>query len=523
VTAATVEQSDAPRASTQTLRAGGRGSTVPAAVLVIVFVGWLLRCWPLLVHGPLGPPVGYDEGVYFAASALLARGHVIYRDFVLVHPPGLEYLAAPLSLLGRPSTAFGIARVGMTFVGALNIFLVAKLAYRTLGRWPAIVAAGLYAVQYDVVLTERSILLEPLVNAFCLGAALFWLRERDENFRGRDSSAWIAGALLGCALGVYLWAGFALIACLATARPGRWRQDVTRLLIGAAAAFTTVILPMFVLAPAAFVREVFIFHLRRAPEGALGLTARLEAVFFDPAHAAREWSHLVITVLALAGLAVVVRRGRNSRVLRFAAVWYIVTVVAFLVSESFYSHYLANLAPAAALLAAGVTREILQTNAQRDASRGRFVLGASAAALCVSLVISSAATAYNGSKSSDDLERVAAALEGRKSCVFSFEPAWTLAAERLPSVASVGPVAVDPYAAQLEAVVRADRSYPTTKAAFSDAASLQVLARPLARCGVVVLGARGREQLGRSFSSFRDNFVRVAATSKRGPDVWVRR
>src|SRR3982750_2171102 len=103
--------------------------TIVAALGLIALGGWVLRAAPLLrTGGALGFPIDYDEGVYFAASALLFKGILPYRDFVFVHPPGLLYFLGLTSMFG--AGGFAAARVVATIVGAINIFLVGWIVMR---------------------------------------------------------------------------------------------------------------------------------------------------------------------------------------------------------------------------------------------------------------------------------------------------------------------------------------------------------------------------------------------------------
>ena len=59
------------------------------------------RLWPVLHGGGLFGLAGYDDGVYESAADAVVSGRLPYRDFLLLHPPGLIYLLAPFALLGR--------------------------------------------------------------------------------------------------------------------------------------------------------------------------------------------------------------------------------------------------------------------------------------------------------------------------------------------------------------------------------------------------------------------------------------
>src|SRR3954452_5911526 len=91
----------------------------------------------------------YDEGVYFSAAASLLAGRLPYRDFVLLHPPGIMLALAPFAELGRLTSdrdALAVARVAWLLVGALNAALAARVA-GVLGKWAALVA-GLFAATW---------------------------------------------------------------------------------------------------------------------------------------------------------------------------------------------------------------------------------------------------------------------------------------------------------------------------------------------------------------------------------------
>jgi 4-amino-4-deoxy-L-arabinose transferase-like glycosyltransferase len=148
---------------------------------------------------------------------LLVRGHVPYRDFVFVHPPGITYLLSPVAWL-RPERGFEVARLAMTLVGAFSIFLVGRLALRNMGAAPAIVAALVYATYPEAVALEHGVFLEPLMNVFLLCAMTLWLKEGEGETEQRDSARWWAlgaGLLCGVALAVKLTAAVAVLAFLA--------------------------------------------------------------------------------------------------------------------------------------------------------------------------------------------------------------------------------------------------------------------------------------------------------------------
>jgi len=110
--------------------------------VVVALVGVLafaVRLWSVLHNGGLSAVLGYDEGVYFGASAGLVHGLVPYRDFVLVHPPGSLLLLSPFAELARvvgDPTAWSGARLFVMLVGSANAMMVTVVGRRA-GRWLA--------------------------------------------------------------------------------------------------------------------------------------------------------------------------------------------------------------------------------------------------------------------------------------------------------------------------------------------------------------------------------------------------
>ena len=123
---------------------------------------------------------GYDDGVYYSSAVAFVHGRMPYRDFLLLHPPGIMLALTPFAALARwtgDSTALAAARLAFIVVGALNTVLVARLARRW-GIASAVVAGTLYAVSSAAAYAERLTLLEPLGTLTVLAAVSLLLRAR---------------------------------------------------------------------------------------------------------------------------------------------------------------------------------------------------------------------------------------------------------------------------------------------------------------------------------------------------------
>src|SRR3954454_24103846 len=84
------------------------------------------RLVPVLHGYGLGALGNYDDGVHFAAAIGLVHGLLPYRDFLLLHPPGVALLLAPFAwladLLGEPD-AMMVARLCWMALAGLNAVL----------------------------------------------------------------------------------------------------------------------------------------------------------------------------------------------------------------------------------------------------------------------------------------------------------------------------------------------------------------------------------------------------------------
>ncbi|MEY4136489.1 MAG: hypothetical protein RL205_617 [Actinomycetota bacterium] len=233
--------------------------------LLIGLVAFGVRLLSVISTGDLRGLLGYDEGVYFSASSGFISGLMPYRDFVLVHPPGVLVALAPFAFIAHFTTdadGWAIARIGVMLLGSLTAVVVYFTA-RRVSRVAGITAGLLYAVWWPAVHVERTTMLEAFVLVGIAGA-LWALRDSDV----RWPRLVLAGALLGCATSTKLWGAVPLIVVvlwLLLAR--RWRSAlvVTASWIGMT---TAIILPFFLLAPSRMFELVMLGQIGRGRGGA---------------------------------------------------------------------------------------------------------------------------------------------------------------------------------------------------------------------------------------------------------------
>jgi alpha-1,2-mannosyltransferase len=342
------------------MRLGGKWGGVirrtwNASALIMLCLGavaFLARLVPVLRGGGLHGVLAYDDGVYFAAAEAFVFGRLPYHDFLMLHPPGIVLVLSPFAWLARASgddsTAFALARLAFMAVGALNAVLVFRVARARLGVVAGIAGGIFYAVWHPAVFAERTTLLEPLVN---LGVLTSLLLLGDPRTASRRRLV-LAGAALGLATAVKLWAVVPLVVLLCWVALRR-RRAVLPYVAGAAAAATVVCLPFFLSAPATMFRLVVLDLLSR-PDNAVPLARRLArmtmAIYLDrfAPHLVLQFAVLLLA-LALVACAVVARRSPNAR--PWCAL--LVAQSALLItSPTYYPHYSTYVAPALALLVA---------------------------------------------------------------------------------------------------------------------------------------------------------------------------
>ncbi|MFT4108171.1 glycosyltransferase 87 family protein, partial [Propionicimonas sp.] len=302
----------------------------------VVAVAFAVRLVPVLAtaDGLLGAP-NYDPSVYYAAAVGFFDGRLPYRDFLLLHPPGIVLLLQPFAALGEwvgDPAAFATARVAVMVGGAASAGLVFVLLRRG-GLLSALTGAGLYAIHPAAAHVERATWLEAPSTLLAL-LALVALRPSAPSVRSWRTV--LAGALLATATLTKLW-GVALLAVvvvwiLAT----RGVRAALAAVLGAAGAAVLVLAPFWSVLPALWTDAVTAQLQRPSVRTDLVLRAGM-LLGMDQATATGLPAALVIglclVVLAVAVLAVRSPSGRLSVCLLAASVGMLLT------TASWYANY----------------------------------------------------------------------------------------------------------------------------------------------------------------------------------------
>lgn len=363
------------------------------ALLALAAVAFAVRLVGVLRGGGLTGDHGFDDSVYFGAAIALVHDKLPYRDFNILHPPGIIYLLSPFAALGGvtgDATAFAIARLGFMVLGAINTVLVGMVA-RTGGRTAAVCAAGLYAVWTVPVNVEHTAWLIAPQTALLL-LALLQLQGPVHALSARRVA--LAGVLIGLSGMIQVWAavpaftvlGWLLVTSRSDVRTGLRRAAAY--CTGGILAVLVLALPMFLTSGMRMIQLVVVTQLARSGGGSpVGKVDRIRMLEGLPASGFLAGvvpdALAVAAFVAAAGLIAFVAWRRPHTRLWTAL---IAGKVAFLLYTAvFYNHYSGWLAPEATLL--GGTAVAMAIGSLAGVPK-RAALGAFAVVLALVAVVS---------------------------------------------------------------------------------------------------------------------------------------
>lgn len=296
------------------------------------------RLVPVLVGAGLAGRDGYDPYVYYAAAVAVFAGHVPYRDFLLLHPPGVLVVLQPFAALGAlfgDSVGMAAARLGFMLIGVASCLLVYRILVRSAGRTAALVGSVMYAVWRPAVYAERNVRLEAVATLLVLIGLLVLQRTERSARAAAWSSAW-AGAWFALSAVVKIW-GVVPLAVLAVWLLIAWGwRAAARCALGAAAVFGVVFGPLSLVAPQWF-GMVVLDQLGRN-RSAVSEASRLAQLVGLPSLSSGivAWFALGVASIVIAAALVVALRVPAGRL---AAVLTLSMFATLLVGPSWFAHY----------------------------------------------------------------------------------------------------------------------------------------------------------------------------------------
>ncbi|HYI52942.1 MAG TPA: hypothetical protein VEX57_03180 [Microlunatus sp.] len=335
----------------------------------IFLLAFLVRLTGILRGGGLYGLGNYDDGVHFAAALGLVNGLMPYRDFLLLHPPGVVLALTPFAtvswLIGEPH-AMAAARLSWMALGAANTVLCG-LVIRPLGRIPALVTALFYALCIGAVYVEHTPLHESAATTMLL-LALVIVRLLDTGERIGRGHYVAAGLLLGISPVVKIWGVVVVLVVVVCLAYLRGRRPALTVLLAAAASCAAVCLPFFIAAPERMWRMVVVAQLNRRRVMEAPIT-RLDDIL-----GSREWEtarglvhHAVfVAVFLIVGTALVICLVRAQ--LRVLAVLLISHGLLVMTTPMWFLHYAGMSAAPIALVLGGALGAIMDWSGRRRPS-----------------------------------------------------------------------------------------------------------------------------------------------------------
>ena len=397
----------------------GSGLNPSPALLVgalgVFVVGLVARLVPLLRGGGLTGFNRYDDGVNFSGALGLVHGRLPYRDFLWLHPPGMQLALAPFAassyLIGEPA-AFVVARLGWIVVGSLTAVLVGRLLLPA-GWFAGLFGGMLCALFWPAVVSTQTVRLEG-VASLLLVIALLLLTAEPPRGRVTTRAVVFAGALLGFCATVKIWGVVTVLVLVAwlCVRDGLRRAA---LLLGSAVAATIVIcLPFFILAPEAMWRMVVTDQIGR-PRGVD--TGHRLAQITGVSAIAPGWSLVLGLALGALGLCTVLAWGLRRA--RPAVLLLLAFTVVLVASPLWFFHYSGLSAPVLSIVCgAGLQRLADLPPLRSRTGLRRGLIGAALAALA----LPAAFAAINSEGQRFPARDFGAALAGSQECVTADDP-----------------------------------------------------------------------------------------------------
>jgi alpha-1,2-mannosyltransferase len=495
-----------PATALRTSAVGSRRSGL-TLVLVVFAVALLARLVPTLRGGGVFGLHFYDDGVHYAAAMGLVHGRMPYRDFLLLHPPGIVVLLAPFAAVGRligDANGFALTRLAFMALGAVNAVLVSRFL-RPVGAFAAWLGGLTYALFWPAVYSEHTVLLEGPGNT-CLLIALILLSpvvtgsapESGGDAASRDvvsrARLVVAGALLGFALSIKIWGVVPIVLLLGWLVYRFGIRPAATFLIASVAATTVVCLPFFVQAPATMWRMVVRDQVERNDTG-FRLYERLNEItgltLFNLDE--RMSTRLLVVLVGLVAAIVLAATIRHTQP---AVIQLLGLTTLLLLTPSWFVHYSALTASGVAIVVGAAGQRVLDLAL---VSRHRWLRVGLGAALVLGLAAGSLPIASASIGSTFPGRTLHRAVADRPGCVTSDHPSALILMNVLSRNLDRGcPLVVDLGGAgyDLESPDRGVRSRRHN-------AVFQAYALAYLRTGDASVLARFRKNYGLNTKSFR--------------------
>ena len=333
-----------------------RPGPVTVAIVIMTALGLALRLYQLSRPDYLIGVTEYDDGTDFGSAILLIHGDLPYRDFIMVQPPGITLLMAPVALATKgigTAWGMGVGRILTALAGTAAVAM-GGLLVRHRGLLAVILTCGILAVYPAAVQAAHTVLLEPWLVLFCLAGTLAVFD--GDRLASTRRLVW-GGVLFGFAGAIKVWAILPVLVIVVLILAARQPRRAAAYTAGVVAGFAVPVLPFAAAAPGTFYRSVVVAQLVRVDTVRIPLGYRLHEITgltdITGLTSTLMLSLISLLILALvAGCSVAASRLTAQRpplLEQFALAAGALTILAFLWPADFYYHYAGFLAPFLAL------------------------------------------------------------------------------------------------------------------------------------------------------------------------------
>lgn len=313
-----------------------------------------VRLYSLLHFGGMLSVLGYDDGVYYSAANGLIHGQLPYRDYILVHPPGILILLSPFALLGRivgDSTGLIAARLAFMILGSITTVFIYLIA-RKLSLYAGLVAGFTYALWYPAIIVERTSYLEA-IGLFSIAVALFMIQKSDFSRRNYI----VAGALLGLSTATKLWFAIPVIVIGVWLLIQRRIKEAIIIYFTSFVTFLTVVSFFWIKAGSKFIHLILFAQLNRS-SATSNLASRISRIFnletFSTSIFTSNDKYLIFASIFIC-IILLARIILEHRIVSLWLLLFLAQIAILLKTPTFFQAYPSYIAPTFALLIGALT------------------------------------------------------------------------------------------------------------------------------------------------------------------------
>ena len=315
------------------------------AFAAVVTIG--VRLWTFGPSFDLRQVLAYDDYSYFAGAQILVEGHLPYRAFPFVQPPGVVIVGAPFAFVGQlfgGDVGMAALRVAIILMAGATAALIAVLL-RPYGLVASLVGSMLFATWGLASLYGRTFFLEQFLS-FAVVWTFFLLRR----VRTNVMSYVAIGVVLGVACTIKAWAAVDIAFFAVFIGSSHGRRRLLAWLAGVLGTITAICAPFFVAAPRAMWHDVVVSQLGRLREVGIGVRLatignliRIPGTSISPTQSVAQMLAGAVLLVAFAPLIVQLVRRRSFRQWSPAGWWSAMALIELVVLTAgpiFYDHYL---------------------------------------------------------------------------------------------------------------------------------------------------------------------------------------